>query len=164
MVKFKKVVPIVVLILCILVPITLTFIESSKDKSITIFENISECESLSSLKTDKNIPEDRYISDLTYENSYVYKMKLNSHNFKIFAYEFKSIEDAKNYYFEVKGINVEEDYCYNISSGMGFGMPSEMIVMNDKNVYRIECHNPWALNDICDYLKTVFSVDMKDVR
>lgn len=138
----------------------ISFIEYGTYKKINIFSEISECNVLDDLKVNDKSLVDRYIEDISYEDSYVYELKYDSNSFEIYAYEFKSVDDAKKYYSKVWGHTSEKEYDYNMAGGSFF--TSELIVRNSVNVYRIEAGNAFAYTDIMQYLNSIFTVQVSE--
>lgn len=128
------------------------FIKTSEDSPISIFNDISEVECLNIKSTD--MLNDKYIENLSYEKAYIGTVEYKSYTFDIFAYEFKSAQAAKEYYNNYFELDIKKEYCYNFSSGPS---QSHGIVMNGKNLYRINC-NTIRLNDAKNYLASIFTL------
>lgn len=122
-------------ILIIAISFVVMVIRNSDDEPVTIFENISEVEQLN-FKRNDNL-RDKYIENIPYEKAYIGTVKYENIKFKIFAYEFSSIQDAKSYYraCSTKDLELDDDFCYEFSAGMS---SAKGMVFNGKNLYRIE--------------------------
>ena len=138
----------------------ISFVEYGSYKQINIFSDISECNALNALKVNDQSLVDRYIKGIPYVDSYAYKLKYNSKTFKIYAYEFENIDDAKEYYSMIWGHTSEKEVDYNMSGSSFF--TSKLIVRNGVNVYRVEAGNAFAYTDIMHHLNSVFTVQIRE--
>ncbi len=151
----KRILISLLFVLIILIVGIISFVKYGSYNQKNIFSDISECYALDDLKVDDKPLVDKYIRDLPYINSYTYKLNYDSHVFKIYAYEFENMEDAKKYYLAVKGHTAEREYEYNMSGGT-FG--TELIVRNGANIYRIDAGGAFAYTDIMRHLNSIFTV------
>ncbi len=141
-------------ILIIAISFVVMVIRNSGDEPVTIFENISEVEQLN-FKRNDNL-RDKYIEGTPYEKAYIGTVKYENIKFKIFAYEFSSIQDAKSYYRACSDTDIEldDDFCYEFSAGMS---SARGIVFNGKNLYRIEATSN-HLDKIMECLDAAFTM------
>lgn len=136
-----------------------SFIKVYNYQQINIFSDITECNVLDNIKTEDDLLNDRYIGDIPYKKSYIHKLNYDSKIFEIYAYEFDNQEDAMQYYFKVKGRTSEQEISYHGRTNM---FSSDLIVRNDKNVYRIEAGNTFEYIDIQRYLNSIFTVKITE--
>ena len=127
---------------------------------VNIFSNISECYSLDNLKVVDEPLTDQYIEDIPYMNSYVYELNYDSKSFKIYAYQFEDIDDAKEYYSTVVGgKKSDREYDCYASSNM---FSSGVVVRNGNNAYRLEAGWVFDYIDIMRYLNSIFTVQIME--
>ncbi|MBO5913040.1 MAG: hypothetical protein J6Q76_06190 [Clostridia bacterium] len=133
------------------------FMETSKIDDYPMFSDIEECYSLENYKLD-DTPKDKYVKGLDYKASFVATVKTDDFEFEIFAYEFETLADAKNYYKEFKELKseIKSDYGASFSAGHSAG---DGIVFNGQNLYRISCSSK-ELDDVVEYLLTVFTLKL----
>ena len=153
--KFRWII-VIAFVLVLIVSMLIVFSQASKNNVVSIFSDIEECALLGNNEIDYNL-KDEYLGELDFKKSYTAVINYNSIKFQIFAYEFKTVDTAKKYYTNSckKEKELDKDYSFDFSSGM---FKSEGIVMNGKNLYRIECDSA-KIDDVKSYLSSIFSLE-----
>lgn len=116
-------------------------LDESVSCDIYMFESISELDSMENSfkeygEVEKYSPsDDEYLNELEYKNSYLARYECDSYEFEIFAYEFQSTEDARQYYSNFEKDKIDEDVwrLYKNLSG-----DVTIIAWNKSNMYRME--------------------------
>lgn len=131
------------------------FLNTAKIEDFVIFKDINECYSIEDYKIDSKI-NDKYIKDSDFEKSFVASVENEQCEFQIYAYKFKSQNEAKNYYRRYLNSNLEKigDCGYDFSAGTA---TAKGIVFNGKNLYRISCASS-ELDDVNTYLSSKFTL------
>lgn len=131
---------------------------------VYIFESIEECHKISELDYSGKVvtiydspDKDECIEDLRYTAFYGAKFRSYELNFEIFAYEFSSENEAREYYMNVAGMSPSANPCFLSSGGL---FSSKILVINSKNAYTVYTS---FLGDIAlsDVLEDVFSIKIE---
>lgn len=116
------------------------------------------CYNLNQYIANQKQPDDKYLSTDDYISCYVHYLCYNGTNFRLYAYEFKSDNDAKNYFCQVKGNTVDGNFDYR---GNTNSFSSKLIVRNGENVYRFETGNTHDYVTVKKLLNSVFDVNIR---
>ncbi len=101
-----------------------------------MFENIAECEKLSSLDgVGYRLPQfDTELEELSYTAFWGGEYAVEGENFRIFAYEFDDAASAKTYFKNVTGKDTERDQDFSGSRG---AWEYELTVIDAHKAYRV---------------------------
>ena len=132
---------------------------------IYIFEDISECEALASLKTEggnftkyQDTKLDGNLNNLQYSKFFAGKYSCAQYNFEIFAYAFDDSASAKTYFKNATGKDSTAlDANFSIVSGI---MTSHIIVLKGNTAYAVYCPST-DLADVSMILADCFEIRLR---
>lgn len=133
---------------------------SVKGYEFYIFSDISECEGITEHKHDDaeitiyEAPDDKYLKDLEYVKFFACDYSSSELEFEIFAYEFDSSEDAKEYFKNVTGKSNQPDKSFSTSKGM---FRFRVVAIDDSRAYVAISPKKYD-REVLSFLKEVFSV------
>ena len=166
MIKFKQK---LIIIICSIIGTFLVlfvgfrFVESiftyCQYTQINHFSDISLCSGLDDYITDEKPIVDKYIKENEYINSYNHTICYDNIEFKLYAYEFKNEDFAKEYFCRIKNDTSEGFIDYNGATNILF--TSELIVRNKTNVYRIETGNSDEYLECMKLLNSIFDINIR---
>ncbi len=155
--KKLGIIAVAIFVVMLIFSIASVLVETSKIDDFPMFSDIEECYSLENYKLD-DTPKDKYVKGLNYKASFVATVKTADCEFEIFAYEFETVESAKNYYKEFEGLKSEINRDYGARFSVGH-FAGKGIVFNGPNLYRISCDSK-ELDDVVKYLSTIFTLKL----
>lgn len=150
--------------LLFLIAIILHIIRVGIIEEVYIYADISECSNLqkvddnATLVLHENSNEDKARKDLDYTDFFGCNYTASNLKFCIFAYTFKTEEDAQAYYYNVTGKHLMKNTSYSMNTGL-FSGPLTLIVVDGNRAYRIETLGKYY-KEMTVCLKECFSIDV----
>ena len=143
----------------------ISFINNMMNTEINIFADMSEL----SVLEDSIVGDitDEYADDILVNNAFLHEINYESKIFKLYAYEFVTVDGANKYYSVVTGSTSPELSHWNRSGGFGFssgefGNINEIIVKNENLVYRVRyIGSGRKFSKVIEYLNSIFSVQIR---
>ena len=134
------------------------FVIFGRYNKINHFDDISVCKALDEYVTEEQVF-DEYITNITFVDSYVNVLDYKGKKFTIYAYQFKNVETAREYYSLIEGKTVDGDVDYEGNSNL---FASNLIARYKTNVYRIETTGTRDYVEIMKYLNSIFTVTIRE--
>lgn len=161
--KKNKLIICVISLIIIFSIISLIFvsIETNRYTKIKIFDSISELYVLDELKIDEiSTEKDNYLLNQEYVDKYLAKVCFKNVNYNIFAYEFSDFTEANIYYSNITGV-ILKDSSKNFKLNSN-AFKTNITVINDSKVFRIEGKNIKDFNLFREYLNSFLTITIRD--
>ena len=150
---------------CLIIAIALMLMSCGLEMDdVPMFSDISECKNFYSLQFENLLsydsPElDEYIEGLSYLDFYGAKCTSKDFEFEIFAYKFSGEDDAKRYFTNVTGKNVNLCTNFLISSGIS---SYRVVVIHRENAYMVKTL-PRNAENLQEVLSQVFTLRISEL-
>lgn len=160
--KITIIIVIVVVIISLLI-VTISNGYSGFMTDVHIFHNIEECIAIESNKTSNakiikyNSPDEDLMSmNLEYSDFYACEYISDDMEFEIFAYVFKDISSAKEYFNNKTGKSQSLETNFSFSRGLN---KFRGVVIDGEKAYLVSCKSKYTKRTL-DYINSIFTEEI----